>query len=105
MILENKKYPNRLREIRFKHGYSYKRVARFLGVNNQNVITRWEEGASLPSLEHFLKILYLYDATPNELYEEYYQTLREQMNTLFEKFVCPIFDTRSLYRSRNDTNK
>lgn len=95
------KIPNTLLERRLKLGYSYKRLARLLGIKNQHVITRWEEGTALPSLKHFLKVMEIYQATPEELYFDYIQNLRAQLNTLFQKFVCPIFDTRSLYRSKN----
>ncbi len=60
---------NRLRDYRKKKSLSQIEVAKKLGLDSHNRISRWEKGLSFPSVTNFLKICKLYKTNPNNIYD------------------------------------
>jgi transcriptional regulator with XRE-family HTH domain len=58
--VELKKVPNNLRKYRKAIGLKQKDVAKVLGLKNSGMISRWENGACLPSLLNAFKLAGLY---------------------------------------------
>lgn len=75
-----KKYPNRLWLHRMMLGFTQVEVAKQLGVKRTSMISRWEIGTQLPSVENILKLSILYKTLVNELYHE---LLKEYQLELF----------------------
>lgn len=65
-------------------GFQQKDVAEKLGLTDTAMISRWEQGVSMPSGENLLKLSILYKTLVNELYseliKEYQQELYNQDN-------------------------
>lgn len=75
-------YGYRLRKHRKLMGLSRGTVARLLGHKSTDLISRWERGKALPSLENVLKLSVIYKTLVNELF---YDHIREYQKGLFPK--------------------
>ena len=69
------KYPNSLRKHRKKAGLRQQEVAHALGLNTCERISKWENGHSIPTLWSLFKLAMLYRVSPQELYDEMYQSI------------------------------
>jgi DNA-binding XRE family transcriptional regulator len=67
--MEQGRFPNKLKRYRRIAGYSQKKVARVLGLADTSMISRWEQGAVLPSLLYTFKLSKLYHTLPHELFD------------------------------------
>ena len=74
------KFPNQLWKHRKIMGLTQVDVAKRLGINNRSMISRWERGVTIPSVENLLKLSVLYKTLANELYCE---LIREYQLKLF----------------------
>jgi transcriptional regulator with XRE-family HTH domain len=63
-----KKYPNKLRELRTQLGLTQKEVALLLNLKSENRLCRWEQGQSYPSISHLKKLLEIYKISFEQLY-------------------------------------
>jgi len=68
--------PNRLKLHRKLSGLSQTQVAGLLGFQTVTQLSQWESGADMPSSTNLLKLGIIYGTYPNELYFEYYQSLK-----------------------------
>ena len=66
------KYSNKLREIRRAKNMTQTDVAIKLNLspNNQDRISKWENGEAKPSIDNLFKLCSIYQTTPQELYPE-----------------------------------
>ena len=67
--------------------YSQKDVARILKLKSASIISRWENGVSLPSIVNLFKLSILYKRLADQLYLELMQELRTKFvaQGVFEK--------------------
>ena len=68
--------PNRLKKFRLIHRYSQLSLARKLGMKKSNLISEWEKGTIIPSLDNLLKLCVIYNTLIEELYFERLQMHR-----------------------------
>lgn len=68
-------YPNSLRKYRKAAGLLQQDVARVLGLNGCERISKWENGAAIPKLKSLFNLAILYKVPPQELYDELYQSI------------------------------
>ncbi len=68
--MEKGQFPNKLKMFRLCQGYSQKKVARLLGLENTSMLSRWEHGISFPSVMQVFRLARIYQVEPTELYEE-----------------------------------
>ena len=61
------------------HGYSQKKLARMLGMKSSTLISQWEKGITLPTLDSLLKLCVIYNTLIEELY---FERLQEHRNDL-----------------------
>jgi transcriptional regulator with XRE-family HTH domain len=67
------RYPNALRHHRLLMKMSQAEVAARLSLESTAMISRWERGEALPSLENALKLSVLYKTLVNELFYKAYK--------------------------------
>lgn len=65
----SKKIPNRLRECRLKVGLKQIELARKLGIQSTNRISRWENGLSYPCIPNLLKLLEIFNVKLKDIYK------------------------------------
>lgn len=70
--------PNRLKKYRKLMNYSQKDIARILKLKSASIISRWENGASLPNVVNLFKLSILYRRLADQLYFELIQELRAE---------------------------
>ena len=68
-------YPNSLRRYRKEAGLRQLDVARALGLNGCERISKWENGAAIPKIKNLFHLAILYRVPPQELYDEMYQSI------------------------------
>jgi len=68
-------YPNSLRKYRKAAGLRQHEVARALGLNDCERISKWENGAAIPKIKSLFHLAILYRVPPQELYDEMYQSI------------------------------
>ncbi|HTA26997.1 MAG TPA: helix-turn-helix domain-containing protein [Bacteroidia bacterium] len=71
--------PNRLIKYRKNMRYSQQYVARKLKLSSSSVLSKWEKGISRPGLEDLLKLSLLYNTLVEELYAEFREALRDEL--------------------------
>jgi transcriptional regulator with XRE-family HTH domain len=71
---------NRLKRFRRIAGMKQLEIARKLGMKCTERISRWEKGTASPNLENLLKLSLLYQAPPHELYPDYMEELKDDMD-------------------------
>jgi len=64
---------NQLRFHRTKAGLFQKDVARTLGLDCADRISRWESGLAMPSIVNLFRLAAIYKVMPHELYPELYE--------------------------------
>ena len=69
---------NNLRMYRKQAGLRQLDVARSLGLESTDRISRWEHGAAVPHLINLLKLSLLYKVSVQELYGDVYKMIQEQ---------------------------
>jgi len=79
MEAESISIPNRLKLHRKLSGLTQTQVARLLGFQTVTQLSQWENGADMPSSTNLLKLGIIYGTFPNELYFEYYQSLKKAL--------------------------
>ncbi len=67
-------YPNSLRKHRKAAGLRQHEVARALGLNSIERISKWENGHSIPKGQSLLHLAMLYRVSPQQLFSEMYET-------------------------------
>lgn len=67
---------NRHKVSRLDAGYRLKDVAWLLGLKDSSLVSRWESGKSIPSVENLLKLSIIYRKLPNALYWDWFLELR-----------------------------
>src|SRR6266704_2046515 len=67
-------YPNSLRKYRKAAGLRQHEVARALGLNSIERISKWENGHSIPKGKSLLHLATLYRVSPQQLFSEMYET-------------------------------
>jgi len=87
--------PNRLRKHRRIMGYQQKDVARLLGLQSANRISRWEKGVALPSAINLIKLSIVFRTLPTELYFDVLQQLREELHQREKKLHRVTSDERN----------
>ena len=79
MYISKTRIKNNLRQYRKLRGYSQTDVAKILGFKRTNRISNWEKGITIPNMKNLLKLSILYGTLPQELYFNYYQSLRAKV--------------------------
>ena len=74
-----RKIPNLLRKYRKVRGLKEKDVARMLRLRSPSRISRWEKGASLPSLASALRLAGLYGVMVDALFSDLADCLRKDI--------------------------
>jgi len=69
------KYPNSLRKHRKAAGLRQHEVARRLGLNTCERLSKWENGHSIPALWSLFRLAMIYHVPPQELYDEMYRSI------------------------------
>jgi len=71
--------------MRLISGYSEKQVAAYLGIKNQEIITRWEKGESMPSTIKLLMLCSLYKVLLPHMYPDLYKKINAELNAKMKK--------------------
>ena len=66
-----------LKVIRQNAGYGQTQVATYLGHRTPAMLSLWETEKIMPNGTNLIKLCILYDATPRELYPEYYERVEQ----------------------------
>jgi transcriptional regulator with XRE-family HTH domain len=78
-----------LRTFRRRFGFTQKELAFLIGINSRTVVSRIESSIRRPSLEAFLVSVFLFGASPVELFpalvSELHQAACERANELYEE--------------------
>lgn len=85
MAESNKLIGKRLRKHRRLMGYSQTDVAQKLNFKSSAIISRWERGTTLPSLENVLRLSVLYKTLVNELFWDLFTEYRKVLLSGNEK--------------------
>jgi transcriptional regulator with XRE-family HTH domain len=75
--MENNK--NNLRDIRVGLGLKQIDVAGILGHASSDRISHWEKGAAFPSVVNLFKLSLVYHVPPEQLYEDLYKSLDNEL--------------------------
>jgi len=75
-----KPIPNNLRKHRRLAGFSQEEVRKHLRLTSASVVSRWENGITMPNGEYLLQLSILYKTLVNELY---YELGKEYQQVLF----------------------
>lgn len=70
---------NRLKKHRILMGYSQCEAARLIGLRSTPILSRWENGTALPSLENLFKLSIIYRTLTEELYRDLYLDIRHEL--------------------------
>lgn len=76
---EYKKIPNGLRQKRLEYGFKQKQVAEILGLKNSTKISRWENGACLPTLITAFKLAGLYSVFVEDIFFDLMDVVRTEV--------------------------
>jgi transcriptional regulator with XRE-family HTH domain len=87
---------NCLRKYRKARGLKQKDVAKILGLKSTSMISRWENGISLPSTQNLLKLAVLYrtivDALFIDLIREFKEkTLKKEQEIMKKKVLKKVY--------------
>ena len=74
-MTSNKITPNNLRAHRIKAGLRQLDVARALGLESTDRISRWENGSAVPHILNLFKLARLYGTQPEKLYVELFSNV------------------------------
>jgi len=77
----NKPFSNSLREHRTKAGLLQRDVAKLLGLDCADRLSRWENGQTLPNIVNLFKLAALYKAEPHGLYNEFHMATRAELQS------------------------
>lgn len=69
----NKPFQNSLRDHRTKAGLLQRDVAKLLGMDCADRLSRWENGQAVPSIVNLFKLAVLFKVEPHLLYPELYR--------------------------------
>lgn len=75
------KTPNNLRQYRLKAGLRQLDVARLLGKDFTDRLSRWENGLAMPNIVNLFRLAEIYKVHPEQLYLD----LRQSINQEFEQ--------------------
>ena len=75
----HRKYRNHLRRHRRAMGYSQTDIAWMLGINDTDIISRWELGICLPSSKYLFKLESIYHTLAAALYYDLTLQIREEL--------------------------
>ena len=75
-------YPNSLRTHRKAAGLRQREVARLLGLNGTERISKWENGHAVPQMKSLFRLAALYRVRPQELYDELYRLSGDDCDSL-----------------------
>lgn len=78
--MTTKQYPNNLREFRVRAGLRQIDVAKRLGLDCADRLSRWENGLAVPNVVNLLKLAVIYDATPQQIFSQLYNSIQEGLN-------------------------
>ena len=78
----NTNYPNNLKQYRLHRGLNQKDVAKYLGLQSTDRISRWEQGNTLPNIINLFKLSALYHTTPDKLYRVLFMTCHQSYPSL-----------------------
>ena len=79
---------NSLWVARNRMGFSQIRVARALGLKRTSVLSRYEHGTRLPSLENALKLEIVYRTPVAYLFDDLYMGLKQKIRRKEESIQC-----------------
>ena len=83
-------YPNSLRKYRKAAGLRQHEVARALGLNGCERISKWENGAAIPKIKSLFHLAILYKVSPQELYDEMYQSILNPVSSSMDEAVSEV---------------
>lgn len=70
---------NRLRRYRRDRGFSQRTVARLLHLESTSMISRWEQGRSLPSTMNLFRLAAVYCTLVDSLYQDFIRSVRSKL--------------------------
>lgn len=77
-LKRGKLHPNKLFILRASRGLELKQVARMLGRSGAGLVSGYEKGR-LPGLTSFLKLMLIYEATPQDMYPDVIEDCRREI--------------------------
>ena len=83
-------YPNSLRKYRKAAGLRQHEVARALGLNGCERISKWENGAAIPKIKSLFHLAILYGVSPQELYDQVYQSILTPPSSSTSELVSEV---------------
>jgi len=78
--MRKKPIKNYIRTHRLKRGFSQREVATLLGHKGQALVSHWEKGTKIPTLENFFRLAAILKIFPAEmLYKELLDQIRDEI--------------------------
>lgn len=68
-LMEEGRFPNKLKKYRRCAGYSQKKLARLLGLSDTSLISRWEHGLVLPGTVQLFRLSRIFGTHPHLLFD------------------------------------
>ena len=76
---------NKLRVFRTRSGYTEKQIAAYLGIKNPHVITRWENGETMPDTKNALRMCDLYGVDLTKVYPQLYEKCKREIKARLQQ--------------------
>ncbi len=76
-MIKTSTVPNNLRHQRERVGLRQTDIAKLLGLQCSDRLSRWEHGIAMPSVVNLFKLAVLYGVAPQELYPELFSRVEE----------------------------
>ena len=67
-MLHKRDVPNNLKKLRLQCGLTQKEVAKAIGLQCENRLSRWENGIAMPSVKNLFRLCEIYKTAPNEIF-------------------------------------
>jgi len=77
----DQKFPNRLRYMRVKNGFTQHEVATMIGKADHTMLSRYERGNALPSLTTAAKFEVIYDTHLNDIFPALFSAARVEVES------------------------
>lgn len=84
-MVQKGRIPNRLKKFRCMAGYTQKQVAEKLGMNQSNLISKWEKGKNTPGVYHLFQLAHLYHTIAEELMKDSWRKAGDSMHSPSEQ--------------------
>lgn len=87
---ENDASVNILWRLRQASGLELKQAAKLLGQNSTDHLSRYEQGITLPTLKNAVKLMLIYNAAPDEIFPDLFDSCRKEIQAKLKNYSMVI---------------